>query len=307
MDKPRIGYIGLGVMGGALARRLLREHKLTVFDLSPERCAAFAALGATVAASPAEVGAASDIVLTCLPTSAQVKEVIFGDNEGLIRGLQPGALIADQTSGATAATRAMAADLEKLGITLIDAPVSGGQQGADAGTIAIMVGGTADQYARVAPVLSVISPNTAHVGPLGAGHTLKAVNNMMSAANRLLAFEAVGIAAANGLDPAVAVDMINKSSGRNSATLAVFPNNIFTDNFEARFTMALMEKDVALAAELAGDGFAHLTLTPLILRNYRMGIERFGRNGDIHEMLRFYEEAGGTKIAKKQSGKKETA
>lgn len=300
MDKPRIGYVGLGTMGGALARRLLREHALTVFDLSPERCAEFAALGATVVGSPAEVGAASDIVLTCLPTSAQVREVIFGDNHGLIRGLRPGSLIADQTSGATKETRAMAAELAGTGIELIDAPVSGGPAGADAGTIAIMVGGTPEQYARVAPVLSVISPNTAHVGPLGAGHTLKAVNNMMSAANRLLAFEAVSIAAANGLDPAIVVEMINKSSGRNSATLAVFPNNIFNeDNFHARFTMALMEKDVALAAELAGNGFEHLTLTPLILRNYRMGIERFGRNGDIHEMLRFYEEAAGAKVAKK--------
>ena len=299
MDKPRIGYVGLGVMGGALARRLLREYKLTVFDLSPERCAEFAALGATVAGSPAEVGAASDIVLTCLPTSAQVRDVIFGDNHGLIRGLRSGGLIVDQTSGATAATRAFAAELEGTGIELIDAPVSGGPRGADAGTIAIMVGGTPQQFVRVAPVLAVISPNTAHVGPLGAGHTLKAVNNMMSAANRLLAFEAVAIAAANGLDPAIVVDMINKSSGRNSATMAVFPNNIFTDDFEARFTLALMEKDVALAAELAGNGFEHLTLTPLILRNYRMGIERFGRNGDIHDMLRFYEEAGGTQIAKK--------
>ena len=299
MDKPRIGYVGLGVMGGALARRLLREYKLTVFDLSPDRCAEFAALGATVMGSPAEVGAASDIVLTCLPTSAQVRDVIFGDNHGLIRGLRSGGLIVDQTSGATAATRAFAAELEGTGIELIDAPVSGGPRGADAGTIAIMVGGTPQQFVRVAPVLAVISPNTAHVGPLGAGHTLKAVNNMMSAANRLLAFEAVAIAAANGLDPAIVVDMINKSSGRNSATMAVFPNNIFTDDFEARFTLALMEKDVALAAELAGNGFEHLTLTPLILRNYRMGIERFGRNGDIHDMLRFYEEAGGTRIAKK--------
>lgn len=299
MDKPRIGYIGLGVMGGALARRLLREYRLTVFDLSPERRAEFAALGATVADSPAEVGAASDIVLTCLPTSAQVKEVIFGDNHGLIRGLKPGTLIIDQTSGATAATRAMASDLETNGIELIDAPVSGGPRGADAGTIAIMVGGTAEQYERVAPLLTVISPNTAHVGPLGAGHTLKALNNMMSAANRLLAFEAVSIAAANGLEPAIVVDMINKSSGRNNATMTVFPNNIFTDDFAARFTMALMEKDVALAAELAGDRFEHLTLTPLILRNYRMGIERFGRNGDIHDMLRIYEEAAGVKVAKK--------
>jgi len=286
-------------MGGALARRLLREHKLTVFDLSAERCAEFAALGATVAASPAEVGAASDIVLTCLPTSAQVRQVIFGDNDGLIRGLKPGGMIADQTSGATAATKAMAAELADTGIELIDAPVSGGPRGADAGTIAIMVGGTDEQYARIAPVLAVITPNATHVGPLGAGHTLKALNNMMSAANRLLAFEAVSIAAANGLDPATVVDVINKSSGRNNATMTVFPGNIFTDDFEARFTMALMEKDVALAAELAVGGFQDLTLTPLILRNYRAGMERFGRNGDIHQMLRFYEEAAGKKIAKK--------
>ena len=173
MTAPRIGYIGLGVMGGALARRLLREHKLTVFDLSKERCAEFAALGATVAASPAEVGAASDIVLTCLPTSAQVRAVIFGDNDGLIRGMKPGGLIADQTSGATAATRAMAEELAPTGVQLIDAPVSGGPRGADAGTIAIMVGGEPAQYARLEPVLKVISPNVAHVGPLGAGHTLK--------------------------------------------------------------------------------------------------------------------------------------
>ena len=300
MTQPRIGYIGLGVMGGALSRRLTREHKLTVFDLSPERCAEFAALGATVVGSPAEVGAASDIVLTCLPTSAQVREVIFGDNHGLIRGMKAGGIIVDQTSGATVQTRAMAAELAGSGIELIDGPVSGGPAGADNGTIAIMVGATDEQYGRVAPVLKVISPNVTHVGPLGAGHTLKAVNNMMSAANRLLAFEAVAIAVANGLDPKVAVDVINQSSGRNNATLNVFPNHIFSDNFEARFTMALMEKDVALAAELGeAGGLAHLSLTPLILRNYRMGMERFGRNGDIHNMLRFYEEAAGVAVAKK--------
>ncbi len=191
----------------------------------------------------------------------------------------------------------MATELASTGIELIDAPVSGGPRGADAGTIAIMVGGSDAQYARVAPLLGAISPNVAHVGPVGAGHTLKALNNMMSAANRLLAFEAVSIAAANGLDPAVVVDVINKSSGRNNATMTVLPNQILAGDFPARFTLALMEKDVALAAELAGDRFAHLTLTPQILRNYRMGIERFGAQGDIHELLRFYEEAGGVAVA----------
>ena len=303
MTQARIGYIGLGVMGGALARRLTREHKLTVFDLSPERCAEFAALGATVVGSPAEVGAASDIVLTCLPTSAQVREVIFGDNHGLIRGMKPGGLIVDQTSGATAQTRAMAAELVSTGIELIDGPVSGGPQGADAGTIAIMVGATDEQFARVAPILNSISPNTVHVGPLGAGHTLKAVNNMMSAANRLLAFEAVAVAVANGLDPKVASETINKSSGRNNATMSVFPNFILTDAFEARFSMALMEKDVALATELAQQaGLGELSLAPSILHHYRMGMERYGRNGDIHEMVRYYEEAAKVKIAKKPAG-----
>ena len=300
MTTLRIGYIGLGVMGGALAKRLLREHKLTVFDLSKERCAEFAALGATVAASPAEVGAVSDIVLTCLPTSTQVRTVIFGDNDGLIRGMKPGGLIVDQTSGATAATRAMAEELAASGVELIDAPVSGGPRGADAGTIAIMVGAADAQYARIEPVLTAISPNVTHVGPVGAGHTLKSLNNMMSAANRLLAFEAVSLAVANGLDAKVAVDVINKSSGMNTATLNVFPKNIFTDDFHARFTLALMEKDVALAAELATGGFAELTLTPLVLRNYRMAMDRFGRDADLHEMLRFYEEAAGKPIAKKQ-------
>jgi len=301
MSAPKIGYVGLGVMGGALARRLLREHKLTVYDLSPERCAEFAKLGATVVGSPAEVGAACDIVLTCLPTSEQVKDVIFGGNHGLVRGMKPGGLIADQTSGATAATKAMAAELAAGGVELIDAPVSGGPQGADAGTIAIMVGGTEAQYARVAPVLQVISPNVAHVGPLGAGHTLKAVNNMMSAGNRLLAFEAVSLAAAQGLDPKIVVDMINKSSGRNNATMNTFPNNIFTENFEARFTLALMEKDVALASALATGDFAPLSLAPAILRNLRLAIDRYGRNGDLHQMFRFYEEAAGKKIAKKEA------
>lgn len=300
MAAIRIGYIGLGIMGGALARRLIAEHPLTVFDLSKERCAEFAALGATVAASPAEVGASCDIVLTCLPTSANVRDVIFGGNDGLIRGMAKGGLIVDQTSGATAATRAMAAEIAATGIELIDAPVSGGPLGAAAGTIAIMVGGSDAQYARIEPILTVISPNVAHVGPLGAGHTLKALNNMMSAANRLLAFEAVGLAVANGIDAKLAVDVINKSSGRNNATVNVFPTHIFTDNFEMKFTLALMEKDVRLAADLVHGDFEKLTLTPQILRNLRAAIDRFGASADLNMVLRLYEAAAGKPIAKKQ-------
>jgi 3-hydroxyisobutyrate dehydrogenase len=211
-----------------------------------------------------------------------------------------GGLIVDQTSGATAATRAMAAEIAATGIEMIDAPVSGGPLGAAAGTIAIMVGGSDAQYARIEPILTVISPNVAHVGPLGAGHTLKALNNMMSAANRLLAFEAIGLAVANGIDAKLAVDVINKSSGRNNATVNVFPTHIFTDNFEMKFTLALMEKDVRLAADLVHGDFEKLTLTPQILRNLRAAIDRFGAGADLNMVLRLYEAAAGKPIAKKQ-------
>ena len=136
-----LGYVGLGAMGGALARRLMLSHKLRVLDLRPEVVAAFAENGAIPAQDGASLARESDILLLCLPRSADVREAIFGAG-GLAEGLSPGKVVVDQTSGNPDDTRAMAAELAEQGITLIDAPVSGGPAGADAGTIAIMVGGT---------------------------------------------------------------------------------------------------------------------------------------------------------------------
>lgn len=305
MTTLRIGYVGLGAMGGALARRLLLSAPLIVYNRSPERRAAFAAPGVTIpgvtiAASPAAVGASADIVFLCLPTSREVRRVIFATRTGVIRGMRPGGMIVDQTSGDPAATRAMAAELAAHGVALIDAPVSGGPRGAEAGTIAIMVGASPLQFAAVSPVLRKISPNVAHVGPLGAGHMLKALNNLISAGNRLLAFEAIGIAAAAGMDPRIVLETINRSSGRNHATMTVLPEQILTDNFESRSALATMEKDLVMASRFAANGFAELSLSRAILQRYRLAIRRFGRDADLHEVFRLYEAAAGMAIAPKQ-------
>ena len=179
----RVGYIGLGNMGGALARRLQRSQPLHVYDLNPEALARLTAAGATACASPREVGEASDIVLTCLQTSSQVRSMIFGAG-GLAEGLAADAIIIDQTTGDAFETRAMHKELAARGIHFLDAPVSGGPPGAEAGTIAIMTGAPADLFARVEPVLRAISGNVFHVGEVGAGHVMKVVNNLLSAAQR---------------------------------------------------------------------------------------------------------------------------
>ncbi len=200
----RTGYIGLGNMGGALARRLALSRELTVFDLDPAAVETCVAAGANAANGVRAIAEGCETVMMCLPTSAEVRSVIF-DPDGLRAGLRPGSLVVDMTTGDPKATREMAAMLADDGIEMIDAPVSGGPQGADAGTIAIMVGASADQFARIRPTLAAISPNVFHAGEVGSGHVMKVVNNVMSAANRAIAFEAVTLAVKNGIDAKVCV------------------------------------------------------------------------------------------------------
>ena len=202
-----IGYVGLGNMGGALARRLLLTHPLHVHDVNDTAAQRLSNLGAKPCASGSEVAAQCDTVLLCLPTSAEVRSAIFGAN-GLGATARRGTLIVDQTTGDPTATRAMAAELAPRGIELIDAPVSGGPRGADAGTIAIMVGATEAQYARILPVLHAISPNVFHAGEVGCGQVVKLANNMISAGQRLLSFEAMALAVKNGVTPERAADII---------------------------------------------------------------------------------------------------
>ncbi|MEE2969843.1 MAG: NAD(P)-dependent oxidoreductase [Pseudomonadota bacterium] len=292
-----IGFVGLGNMGGALVRRLLLSRKLRAFDINPDAVQAGADKGADTAASPAELAANSDVVLTCLPTSKEVRSVIFGD-EGLVDGLARGNVVVDMTTGDPAETRSMAAELAERGIEMIDAPVSGGPMGADAGTIAIMVGGSDELFVRLRPVFEDISPNVFHAGGVGAGHTIKLVNNLTSAGNRAVAMEAITLAAKNGLNPRTAMEIMQKGSGRSFMTEVVFPNFILTDKIEQGFTLGLMHKDVSLAVKMGDDSNTPLKLGNITRQILQTAIDEMGPDADLNTLIRLYENAANVTVSK---------
>jgi len=276
----KIGYIGLGSMGGRLAARLLHSHDLYVYDRDPAAVAAQIERGAKACASAAELAAACDVVLLCLPTSDHVRTVLFGDG-GLAAAARPGTLIVDQTSGDPVQTRQLAAELAELGIDMADAPVSGGPAGADAGTIAIMVGGSDERFAQLRPILEPISPNIFHAGPIGAGHVVKAANNMLSAVNRMVSLEALALVTKNGVDAHRALEIFLASSGRNFH-LETFVAEILAGKLDSGFTLGLMHKDVKLACRLGVDSGTPLQLGDVVRNFYQMCVNEWGYDGEVN-------------------------
>ncbi len=291
----RVGFIGLGNMGGPLARRLVQRHQLTVHDRRPEMMQSFVDEGATRAASPAELAANCEIVLTCLPTSAEVREVIFGGG-GLLEGLQPGAMVADMTTGDPAQTRAMAQELADKGLQMIDAPVSGGPRGANEGTIAIMVGAPDDLFQRVRPVLESISSNVLHAGDVGAGHAIKAGNNLLNLVCRLASFEVVSMLVKNGVAPDKAVGVIQKSSGRSYATEITLPDNILSGKMFQGFTLALMRKDSSLALDIGRASDVPMPFGNLARETLQGAINEHGLEDDMSALALTYERLTGARI-----------
>ncbi|MGF7159998.1 3-hydroxyisobutyrate dehydrogenase [Rhodoligotrophos appendicifer] len=296
-----IGYVGIGNMGGALARRLHLDQPIAVFDLNPKAVATFVADGATAYKSAKALAEACDVVFTCLQTSAQVRDVIFG-KDGLVTGLKRGSMIVDQTTGDAIATREMAQELEPHGIELVDAPVSGGPQWAEAGKIAIMVGASDAQFAKIEPILKKISVNVLHCGGSGNGHVAKTCNNLMAASQRLLAFEVIGLAARNGLPPEKAVEVLNKGSGRSYTLEVTFPRHILSgDNLDQGFALGLMLKDVKLANQLAIGSDVPLFLGGMVQEYYKAIVKEIGATADVNRTVHFFERQAGAEIARPPS------
>lgn len=276
-----IGYVGLGSMGGALALRLLLTHPLRVYDLEPKAVARLVEAGATGCRSLRELAAACDVVLLCLPTSDHVRSALFGE-EGLAAGLRPGALVIDQTSGDPTITRALGAELAQRSVALVDAPVSGGTQGAEAGTIAIMVGAAPEQLGQAEPILRAISPNVFHAGGLGAGQVIKLSNNLLSAGQRLLTFEAVALAVKNGITPAKACEILLAGGGRNAFLEKFMAPHVVEGRLSSGFTLGLMHKDVRLACQLGGDSGVPMFFGSLTREFYQLCINQLGRDAQVH-------------------------
>jgi 3-hydroxyisobutyrate dehydrogenase len=202
-DEPRLGLVGLGLMGSAMALRLrARGRPLTVWNLEPERVPPIVAAGAVAADSPAAVAAASDVVLLCVLDTPAVERCVFGD-EGIARGAASGALLIDLSTADPAATRAMAARLAReAGMAWVDAPVSGGPPAARDGTLTVMAGGDAAAFARAQPVLADLAANLTHVGAVGAGQIAKVINQAIVGTGYVVMAEALALAEAAGIDAA---------------------------------------------------------------------------------------------------------
>ena len=295
---PKVGFIGLGNMGGPLAERLLGKVDLTVYDRSADRLEQFCNKGANVAKSGADLAHAMDMVLTCLPSSTDVRTAIFGaaGEPGLSSGLKAGAMIVDMTTGNPAATRVMAEELGPQGIELIDAPVSGGPRGAREGSIAIIVGGSAAQYVRVSPILGIISRNVVHAGAVGAGHAVKAGNNLLNLICRLATFEVISLLVKEGVDPTTATTIVQKSSGRNYATEITLPDNILSGKMMQGFTTALMQKDSNVALEMAKSLDLHMPFGSLARDVLTRVISEHGANADMSKVALTYEAMTGARI-----------
>lgn len=244
----RVGLLGLGAMGGAMAARLAATGEAAAgFDLDPAR---LAAATARPAADAAALCAACDLVLLSLPTEAAVEaaSAVFA------AAAPPGALLVDCSTVAPATARRLAARLAAGGRQALDAPVSGGPAGATAGTLAMMVGGEAAALARARPVLQRLARRIVHAGPAGAGAVAKLLNNALVATHLLAAAEALGAAREAGVQPEALLEAVNFASGRSAATEVNFPRWILSGSFDSGFTAGLMRKDLRLAASVLGPG-----------------------------------------------------
>lgn len=250
-----VAFIGLGAMGSPMAANLVRAgFAVTVHDVREPVRAAFVAAhpGARAAASPAEAARGADVLVTMLPTTDVVEAVLFGAQGVATLPHLPGLLL-EMSSGQPQRTRALAARLEARGTAVLDAPVSGGVKRAADGSLAIMVGGLPDVLERARPLLQALGSSVTHVGGIGAGQALKALNNMCSAAGLLIAGEVLRTAQRFGLDPELVVDVLNASTGMNNATRLKLKPFVLSGTYASGFGLDLMVKDLGIACELAQD------------------------------------------------------
>jgi 3-hydroxyisobutyrate dehydrogenase len=291
---PRVAFLGLGAIGTPMARHLARpEFDLVVWNRTADKATAFASQhGARQAMTPADAARDRDVVVTCLPVSRDVEALLDGP-DGLLATLPAGAVLVDCTSGDSATSRRMAARLAERGIGFLDAPVSGGVAGAEQGALTVMIGGDEETLAQVRPVLDCFGKRIVHCGSVGAGDALKAVNNALLAmhiwgtAEGLVALEKAGVKSE------IALDVINASSGRSNASMNLFPDRVLTRAFPRTFRLALLDKDVGIAADLAREQKVVAPLLQLTSELFRMAHAELGEAADHVEAAQVVERLGG--------------
>jgi 3-hydroxyisobutyrate dehydrogenase len=246
----RVGFCGMGTMGAAMAANLARAgFPLTVWNRTPGKADLPLSLGATTAATARELALGSDVVVVCVSDTPDVEAILFGP-DGVAEGLSSGALVIDCSTISPSATRGFAARLEERGVAMVDAPVSGGSEGAQKGTLTIMVGGAEADVERARPVLAAMGTSITHMGPTGAGQSTKAVNQVILAGNYLGVAEGMVLAIKSGLDPEKVVSALVGGAAR-SWVLENRSGRMIADDYPLGFRIALHLKDLTIALEQA--------------------------------------------------------
>jgi len=289
-----IGFIGLGNMGLPMATRLRSaNHTMVVQDVRAGQASAFACANAVAAQTAKQVGDLADIVLMSLPTPASVLEVVEGA-QGLMHGSRVKLVVDLSTTGPTTAVQA-AASLAKQGIGFMDSPVSGGVTGAEKGTLAVMVSGREDEIARAKPYLEVIG-RVFQVGDSpGQGQAMKVLNNMLSANAMAATAEVMALGVKNGLDPSVMLDVLNASSGRNTATTDKFPRSVLDRSFNFGFRAVLLNKDVRLCKEFAEANGVSFTIGRAVAEVWEKAAAELG-DGDFTRIIEVIEKLAGVTV-----------
>jgi 3-hydroxyisobutyrate dehydrogenase len=286
-----VGFIGLGVMGQPMASNLAREgFQVRSFDRN----------GSGTCRSIAEAARGADVLITMLPDGDAVRDVVLE----ALPTLPKGAIVLDMSSCDPAGTRALGLALSEKNIALVDAPVSGAVVGAREATLTIMVGGEKGAFQKTKPILRALGKQIFHVGPLGAGHAVKALNNYLGAAGTLAGFEALLVARAFGLDPKPMLEAINASTGRNSTTERKIGRDVLTGAFASGFRLALMAKDVGIAAGLAKGLGVETPYLKETLRLWKEAEKHLPHGADHSEIYKYQERLARRPKAGKARGRR---
>ncbi len=294
----RVAFLGLGAIGRPMARHLAPPRTdLTVWNRTSSRATSFAAeTGAHAAATPREAAARADIVITCLPSSREVENLLAG-TDGLLAGLEPGSILVDCTSGDPATSRRIAARLAERSNAFLDAPVSGGTTGAERAALTVMCGGDAATLEKVRPVLAAFGSNIVHCGGVGTGHALKSVNNALLAVHVWSLAEGLAALTKVGVSAKLALDVINASSGRSNASQKLFPERVLTRAFPRTFRLALLDKDVGIAAGVARDARVPTPMLQLAAELMGAAHSELGEEADHVEAVKVIERWAAVEIA----------
>jgi 2-hydroxy-3-oxopropionate reductase len=279
----KIGFIGLGIMGKPMAKNLLEAgYELTVYNRTREKAEELGGDGATVGSSPKEVAENSDLIITMLPDSPQVREVVNGEG-GVLEGVREGALIVDMSTISPVVTEELAAVVEEKGASMLDAPVSGGDVGAIEGTLSIMVGGDEGDFERAKPLFDVIGKTVTHVGPTGAGQVTKAANQIVVALTIEAVSEALVLGSKGGVSPEKILDVLGGGLAGNKV-MEVKREKFLSHTFDPGFRSELHHKDLGIALAAGREYGVALPVTAIV-DQMLLAMRKKGWGGEDHSAL----------------------